>query len=90
MSTRAELIAREKSEQQIAEAIGSDAMIYQTVSGLREALQTAGSNLHYCAACFDGKYPTPDVTAETLAAIEECRLGEQKKISESHTAETAN
>lgn len=88
MSTRSELIARDKSEQQIAEAIEADAMVYQTVDGLREALQTAGSNLNYCAACFDGKYPTPDVTSETLEAIETCRLDEQQRISESHTAET--
>ncbi|MBL6915381.1 MAG: amidophosphoribosyltransferase [Planctomycetes bacterium] len=80
MSTRAELIAREKSEEQIAEAIGADAMIYQPISSLRKALKDAGSDLHYCAACFDGEYPTPEVTAETLAAIEACRIGEQEKL----------
>ncbi len=80
MSTRAELIAREKSEEQIAEAIGADAMIYQPISSLRKALKDAGSELHYCAACFDGEYPTPEVTAETLSAIESCRLGEQEKL----------
>ena len=80
MSTRAELIAREKSEEQIAEAIGADAMIYQPISSLRKALKDAGSDLHYCAACFDGEYPTPEVTAETLAAIEDCRIGEQEKL----------
>ncbi|MDC0852976.1 phosphoribosyltransferase family protein, partial [Planctomycetota bacterium] len=82
MSTRAELIAREKSEEQIAEAIGADAMIYQPISSLRKALKDAGSELHYCAACFDGEYPTPEVTAETLSAIEACRLGEQEKLKE--------
>ena len=87
MSTRAELIAREKTEEQIAEAIGADAMIYQTVEGLREAIKSSGSDLHYCAACFDGKYPTPDVTASTLSCIEAHRLGEQKRIAESHTAD---
>ncbi|OUU26260.1 MAG: amidophosphoribosyltransferase [Planctomycetia bacterium TMED53] len=87
MSTRAELIACEKTEKQIAEAIGADAMIYQTVEGLREAIKSSGSDLHYCAACFDGKYPTPDVTASTLSCIEAHRLGEQKRIAESHTAD---
>ena len=82
MSTRAELIAREKSEEQIAEVIGADAMIYQPISSLRKALKDAGSELHYCAACFDGEYPTPEVTAETLSAIEACRLGEQEKLKE--------
>ncbi len=85
MSTRAELIAREKSEKQIAEAIGADAMLYQTIEGLRGALSSSGSDLHYCAACFDGKYPTPDVTSSTLSAIEASRLGEQQRIAESHT-----
>ncbi|MDE0960250.1 MAG: amidophosphoribosyltransferase [Planctomycetota bacterium] len=79
MSTRAELIARDRNSEEIAEKLGADAVIYQEISDLRLSIQHSGSNLHYCAACFDGQYPTSDVTAETLSEIEHARLDHQKK-----------
>ncbi|MGE4619014.1 MAG: amidophosphoribosyltransferase [Planctomycetota bacterium] len=79
MSTRGELIATDRTDEQIAESIGADAMIYQEIADLRLAVKNTGSKLDYCAACFDGKYPTADVTSKTLASIEESRLENQKQ-----------
>ena len=79
MSTRGELIATDRTIDQIGEKIGADTMIYQEIDDLRTALRNTGTKLHYCAACFDGKYPTPDVTSETLANIEKCRIQDQKE-----------
>ena len=79
MSTRGELIATDRSEQEIAESIGADVMIYQDIPDLRTAIEQTGSKLHYCAACFDGKYPTSDVTTETLECIEQSRLLNQQQ-----------
>ncbi len=79
MSTRGELIATDRTTDQIGEKIGADTMIYQEIDDLRAALHNTGTKLHYCAACFDGKYPTPDVTSETLANIEKCRIQDQKE-----------
>ncbi len=79
MSTRAELIANETSEVEIAQKLGADAVIYQEISDLRLAIANSGSELHYCAACFDGEYPTADVCAETLSSIEEARLHDQRQ-----------
>ena len=78
MSTRAELIARDRSHDEIAELLGADAVIYQEISDLRLSIKNSGSNLHYCAACFDGQYPTADVTSETLSEIEQARIQIQK------------
>ena len=79
MSTRAELIANETSEAEIAQKLGADAVIYQEISDLRLAVANSGSSLHYCAACFDGNYPTADVSAETLSNIEQARLQDQRQ-----------
>ena len=79
MSTRAELIANETSEAEIAQKLGADAVIYQEISDLRLAVANSGSDLHYCAACFDGNYPTADVSAETLSNIEQARLQDQRQ-----------
>ena len=79
MSTRGELIATDRTTDQIGDEIGADAMIYQEIDDLRAAVRNTGSKLHYCAACFDGKYPTSDVTSKTLANIEKCRLQNQKE-----------
>lgn len=79
MSTRGELIATDRTTDQIGDKIGADAMIYQEIDDLRAAVRNTGSKLHYCAACFDGKYPTSDVTSKTLANIEKCRLQNQKE-----------
>ena len=78
MSTRAELIARDRNHDEIAKKLGADAVIYQEISDLRLSIKNSGSNLHYCAACFDGQYPTEDVTSETLSEIEQARLQNQE------------
>ena len=79
MSTRAELIATDRDSDQIAKRLGADAVIYQEIADLRVAIKNTGSELNFCAACFDGKYPTPDVTAKTLATIEQSRLLNQEQ-----------
>lgn len=86
MSTRGELIARDRTEQEIAAKLGADAVIYQDVDDLRLAVTNTGSKLNYCAACFDGKYPTPDVTSETLSCIENARLEHQQQVEQDSSA----
>ena len=50
------LIAAHSSVQEISQFIGADSLGYLSMQGLTEAID---SNEGYCAACFDGKYPTP-------------------------------
>jgi amidophosphoribosyltransferase len=57
----AELIASGRTLREIELELGADAVIYQDLDGLREALRQAGTTAAAdspCMACLDGKYPT--------------------------------
>ncbi len=74
MPSRKEFIANELTQEQIAKAIGADAVFYQDLEDLLEAVREGNPNItEFCMACFDGKYPTPDVTEEVLRAAEDSR-----------------
>lgn len=53
---REQLIAAQNSVEEIRQFIGADTLGYLSREGLFKAMQT-GEN-KYCAACFDGRYPT--------------------------------
>ena len=69
MSVKKELIAANNNCEEIAESLGCDKVIYQTVEGLRELY----SDLPICDACFSGEYPT-GITQEILDQIESEKL----------------
>jgi amidophosphoribosyltransferase len=72
MQTRTEFVARNASLDEIARRIGADKVIYQKLESLKKAVQLGNPRLkHFCGACFDGQYPTGDVTPEVLKRIEE-------------------
>lgn len=74
MPSRKEFIANELNEDQIAKAIGADAVFYQDLADLVEAVQEGNPDIKkFCMACFDGNYPTPDVTEDVLKKAEESR-----------------
>lgn len=54
-STREELIAPDKSTEQIAREIGADTLGYVSLDGMAECVDLPKSQL--CAACFSGNYP---------------------------------
>src|SRR5258706_177161 len=71
MPTRAELIAAHRSEEEVAREIGADALIYQDLSELKDAVRRANPKLtSFETSCFDGVYVTGDVTTDYLRAIE--------------------
>jgi len=79
MQTKAEFIARNATIDQIAKKIGADKVIYQSLESLKKAVQTRNKKItQFCGACFDGHYPTGDVTAEVLETIEQDRKTAQK------------
>ena len=74
MQTKTEFIARNADLDQIAKKIGADKVIYQSLDSLKKAVSLGNRNIkNFCAACFDGIYPTGDVTPELLKKIEEER-----------------
>lgn len=69
MSVTTELIAAQKSLDDIRRYIGADALIYQTL----EDLKLIFKDLPTCMACLDGKYPTKGAK-EALHLIERERI----------------
>lgn len=55
MATRRELIAANKTVEEIREAVGADSLGYLSTQGLIRAVGEGG----YCLACFTGHYPIP-------------------------------
>jgi len=81
MQTRTEFIARDASADQIARKIGADKVIYQPLENLKRAVRKGNPKLtHFCAACFNGLYPTDDVTPEVLREIEKERRDKQLEL----------
>ena len=64
--SRNQLIAANKSVEEIREYIKADSLAYLSLEGLRKA---AGENDEpfYCTACYTGKYPTTIVDVEDIA-----------------------
>ncbi len=74
MPTRAELIAAHRSEDEVAAEIGADALIYQDLDALVDAVRRVNPKLvNFEASCFDGRYVTGDVTADYLHVVESRR-----------------
>ena len=57
MATRQELIAAQKSVDEIRDWIGADSLGYLSIDGLIEAIDLPGDM--FCLACFTGDYPIP-------------------------------
>ena len=78
MPTRAELIAAHRSEEDVAREIGADALVYQDLEALKDAVRLANPRLtSFETSCFDGVYITGDVTSDYLQAIESRRDAER-------------
>jgi amidophosphoribosyltransferase len=75
MSTRREFIARDRTQQEIAESIGADAVIYQSLDDLVGSVTENRPEIEsMCTACFSGHYPTGDITSDMLLRIEKERI----------------
>jgi len=56
-STRGELIAADKSEQELGDFLGLDSLSYLSLDGLLESTGIENPRNNFCKACFDGCYP---------------------------------
>lgn len=72
MPTKDELIAHNRSTEEIRQYIGADALIYQDVAAMKKVVAALNPRLEgFEASCFDGVYITGDISAadfDTLAA----------------------
>jgi amidophosphoribosyltransferase len=70
MPTKDELIAHNRSVEEIRRFIGADALIYQDVDAMKRVVGQLNPKLNgFEASCFDGHYITGDVTAADFDAM---------------------
>ncbi len=85
MPTKGELIAHDRSIEEIRQFIGADALIYQDVDAMKRVIRALNPRLAGLeASCFDGFYVTGDVTAEDfemLAAQRPLQLEEDGELA---------
>ena len=73
MAATKELIAHDKTETEIADAIGADELIYQTLEDLISSVQEGNPEIKdFETSIFTGKYPT-DIDDGYLENLEEER-----------------
>ncbi|MDE2419187.1 MAG: amidophosphoribosyltransferase [Burkholderiales bacterium] len=76
MPTSSELVAHNRTVEQIREIIGCDALIYQDVDGMKKAIGSLSTRLAgFDASCFDGVYVTGDITSEDIDRLNSSRVG---------------
>jgi amidophosphoribosyltransferase len=63
--SKRELIAANKSVEEIREFIGADSLSYLSMTGLKKACGD-GEKTTYCSACYTGKYPTQGFDVEEI------------------------
>ena len=63
--SRKQLIAANKSVEEIRDYIGADSLAYLSLEGLKKACGE-GDTISYCSACYTGKYPTDIVDVEEI------------------------
>jgi amidophosphoribosyltransferase len=89
MPVASELVANERSTEQICQEIGADWLIYQELSDLIEAVQEGNPDiLHFDTSCFDGPYVTGDVTPGFLQALADVR-GDATRTQQSSELDSA-
>jgi amidophosphoribosyltransferase len=83
MPTSSELVAHNRTVEQIREIIGCDALIYQDVEAMKKAIGSLNKNLAgFDASCFDGVYVTGDITDADIARLGESRVGGEEGMED--------
>jgi amidophosphoribosyltransferase len=80
MPAASELVAAGRSEEEVAQLIGADRLIYQDLDDLVRACLHHDSKIHaFDTSCFSGEYVTGDITPAYLARLEEERSDQAKE-----------
>jgi len=94
MPTSTELVAYNRTVEEVRQIIGCDALIYQDVEPMKRAVLAArdksagGPDIEgFDASCFDGVYVTGDINAEDIVRLNQSRVGQEE--SESDTSRLA-
>jgi amidophosphoribosyltransferase len=87
MPTSEELVAFGRSVEQVRELIGCDALIYQDIAPMLEAVKRAAlpgapAIQGFDASCFDGIYITGDVSVEDITRLGQQRVGGEEDAAD--------
>jgi amidophosphoribosyltransferase len=90
MPTREELIASNRSDEEIVREIGCDELIYQDLDALIEDVRSVNPQVkNFEASCFNGVYVTGDITQAYLDGVEQERRDSSKRAKESAAQQLA-
>ncbi len=79
MPAASELIAHNRSDEEVARKIGADRLFYQDLDDLIDAVSKGRSKVgQFDTSCFNGQYVTGDVTVEYLSRIEALRCDDNR------------
>ena len=77
MPSAEELIAHDRSEEEVGKMIGADRLIYQNIEDLIDAAQRGNPDITaFDSSCFTGRYVTGDVSPDYLERIAALRSDE--------------
>ena len=83
MPSRTELIAHDRSTQEIAELLGADGLVYQTLEDLKESVTDCKAGIErFEASVFDGQYVTGNIDLDYLDALDKLRNDDAKSQRE--------
>jgi len=83
MPTPSELVAHNRTVEEVRAIIGCDALIYQDVDAMKKAVGSLGKNLAgFDASCFDGVYVTGDITDADITRLGESRVGGEEGMED--------
>ncbi|MDP1655119.1 MAG: amidophosphoribosyltransferase [Hylemonella sp.] len=75
MPTSSELVAHGRTVEEVRQIIGCDALIYQDVDAMKQAIGSLSDKLDgFDASCFDGVYVTGDIEADDIERLNSNRV----------------
>ena len=88
MPTNSELVAYNRSVEEVRAIIGCDALIYQDVDAMKKAIGSLNPAIKdFDASCFDGVYVTGDVGVADIARLSAARVnGQEDELDSSRLA----
>ncbi|QCU89753.1 amidophosphoribosyltransferase [Thiomicrorhabdus sediminis] len=79
MPSPSELVASNRTTEEVAEIIGCDKLIYQDLEDLIDAVSVGNDSIkQFDTSCFSGVYATGDITPEYLASLDTSRNDDAK------------
>jgi amidophosphoribosyltransferase len=81
MASKREFIATDRDNDAIADSLGVDHLVYLSREAMNAAARKGNEKIEkFCNACFNGEYPTGDITVERLQAIEAERSSQRDNV----------